>query len=66
VGGMVGVLGGLGGFTLPILFGLMSDLTNIRTSCFMLLFGLVSVCMVWMNYSILQLKKDSELFGETS
>jgi NNP family nitrate/nitrite transporter-like MFS transporter len=65
VGGMVGVLGGLGGFTLPILFGLMSDLTNIRTSCFMLLFGLVSVCMIWMNYSILQLKKDSELFGET-
>ena len=63
VGGMVGVLGGLGGFTLPIFFGLLSDFTNIRTSCFMLLFGLVAVCMVWMNYSILQLKKESDFLG---
>lgn len=63
VGGMVGVLGGLGGFTLPIFFGLLSDYTNIRTSCFMLLFGLVAVCMIWMNYSILQLKRESELLG---
>ncbi len=63
VGGMVGVLGGLGGFTLPIFFGMLSDLTSVRTSCFMLLFGLVGVCMIWMNYSIIQLKKESELFG---
>ncbi|PCH83533.1 MAG: MFS transporter [Piscirickettsiaceae bacterium] len=63
VGGMVGVLGGLGGFTLPIFFGLLSDYTNIRTSCFMLLFGLVASCMIWMNYSILQLKNESELLG---
>jgi len=63
VGGMVGVLGGLGGFTLPIFFGLLSDFTSIRTSCFMLLFGLVAACMVWMNYSILQLRKESELLG---
>jgi len=61
VGGMVGVLGGLGGFTLPILFGAVSDLTNVRSSCFMLLFGLVAVCMLWMNYSIIQLGKKSEL-----
>jgi len=65
VGGMVGVLGGLGGFTLPIFFGLLSDFTNIRTSCFMLLFGLVAVCMIWMNYSILQLKREIEIFGTT-
>lgn len=63
VGGMVGVLGGLGGFTLPIFFGLLSDLTNIRSSCFMLMFGLVGVCMIWMNYSILQLKKESDFMG---
>ncbi len=61
VGGMVGVLGGLGGFTLPIFFGLLSDFTNLRSSCFMLLFGLVALCMVWMNFSIIQLKRDSEL-----
>lgn len=61
VGGMVGVLGGLGGFTLPIMFGILSDATNVRTSCFMLLFGLVAACMIWMNYSIIQLKRESEL-----
>lgn len=60
VGGMVGVIGGLGGFSLPIFFGIASDLIGIRSSCFMLLFGLVAVCMVWMNYSILQQKKETE------
>jgi NNP family nitrate/nitrite transporter-like MFS transporter len=65
VGGMVGVLGGLGGFTLPIFYGLLSDFTNIRTSCFMLLFGLVATCMIWMNYSILQLNKESDFLGRT-
>jgi len=61
VGGMVGVLGGLGGFTLPILFGMLSDYTNVRSSCFMLLFVLVATCMIWMNYSIIQLRKKSEI-----
>jgi NNP family nitrate/nitrite transporter-like MFS transporter len=61
VGGMVGVLGGLGGFTLPIIFGMVSDATNVRSSCFMLLFVLVAACMIWMNYSIIQLKKKSEI-----
>lgn len=61
VGGMVGVIGGLGGFTLPIMFGLLSDYTNIRSSCFMLMFVLVAICMVWMNYAIIQLKRESEL-----
>ena len=65
VGGMVGVIGGLGGFTLPILFGVLSDMTNIRSSCFMLLFGLVAVCMLWMNYSIIQLNRQSEFLGNT-
>jgi NNP family nitrate/nitrite transporter-like MFS transporter len=61
VGGMVGVLGGLGGFTLPIFFGMLSDYTNLRSSCFMLLFGLVAICMLWMNYSIIQQQKQSEI-----
>ncbi|MDQ7050556.1 MAG: MFS transporter [Enterobacterales bacterium] len=62
VGGMVGVLGGLGGFTLPIFFGLLSDYTNIRSSNFMLMFGLVSVCMIWMNYSIIHAKKKAKFY----
>ncbi len=61
VGGMVGVIGGLGGFTLPIFFGLMSDLFNVRSSCFMLLFVLVSICLLWMNYSMVHQKVESDL-----
>ncbi|HVU31181.1 MAG TPA: nitrate/nitrite transporter, partial [Sphingomicrobium sp.] len=48
VGGLVGMIGGLGGFALPIAFGAMADLTGIWTSCFMLLFALVSGAMAWM------------------
>jgi NNP family nitrate/nitrite transporter-like MFS transporter len=48
VGGLVGVIGGLGGFTLPIMFGIAADVTNLRSSCFMLLTGVVVVTMIWM------------------
>jgi MFS transporter, NNP family, nitrate/nitrite transporter len=39
VGGAVGAIGGLGGFLLPLAFGLMNDIADVWTSCFMLLFG---------------------------
>ncbi|MDP7537811.1 MAG: nitrate/nitrite transporter [Methylococcales bacterium] len=52
VGGLVGMVGGLGGFVLPILFGLMNDIIGIWTSCFMLLFVLVSISLTWMHISI--------------
>ncbi len=37
VGGIVGVIGGLGGFTLPIMFGVAADVIGVRSSCFMLM-----------------------------
>ncbi len=52
VGGMVGMIGGLGGFILPIAFGVMNDLIGIWTSCFMLLFILVTTAMLWMHFAI--------------
>lgn len=52
VGGLVGMIGGLGGFVLPIAFGAMLDLTGIWTSCFMLMFAIVGVSLIWMNVSI--------------
>lgn len=58
VGGMVGVIGGLGGFTLPILFGLASDLLDVRSSCFMLLFGVVAICMIAMHIAIKNLRRE--------
>ncbi|MGQ5522148.1 MFS transporter [Chitinimonas sp. PSY-7] len=51
VSGVVGLAGGLGGFLLPILFGLVLDLTGVRSSCFMLLYGTVCVSLVWMHFS---------------
>lgn len=52
VAGIVGLIGGLGGFFLPLSFGLMNDYLNVWTSCFMLMFALVSVAFLWMHVSI--------------
>ncbi len=52
VGGLVGAIGGLGGFFLPIAFGVMNDVTGVWTSCFMLLFVLVAVALLWMHGAI--------------
>jgi NNP family nitrate/nitrite transporter-like MFS transporter len=57
VGGLVGMIGGLGGFALPIAFGAMADLTGVWTSCFMLLFLLVSGAMAWMHLAILRMER---------
>lgn len=51
VSGAVGLAGGLAGFVLPILFGLLMDLTGIHSTCFMLLYGAVCVSLVWMHFS---------------
>tara|TARA_Y100000296_G_scaffold37988_1_gene43984 strand:+ start:399 stop:1718 length:1320 start_codon:yes stop_codon:yes gene_type:complete len=58
VGGIVGLIGGLGGFILPICFGIMNDLTGVFTSCFMLLFAITAITLVWMHVSILFMEKD--------
>ncbi|KAF3978266.1 MAG: NarK/NasA family nitrate transporter [Methylococcales symbiont of Iophon sp. n. MRB-2018] len=53
VGGLVGLIGGLGGFILPISFGLMNDLIGVWSSCFMLLFAIVAISLIWMHIAIL-------------
>ena len=58
VGGIVGMIGGLGGFILPICFGIMNDLTGVYTSCFMLLFVITAITLIWMHISILFMEKD--------
>jgi len=57
VGGLVGMIGGLGGFVLPISFGVMNDFTGVWTSCFMLLFVLVSVALIWMHLAIRRMER---------
>ena len=49
--GIVGLAGGLGGFTLPILFGVLIDITRINSSVFMLLFGATSVSLVLVYFT---------------
>lgn len=63
VGGLVGMIGGLGGFVLPLAFGALSDLTGIWTSCFALLFVLVSIALVWMHAAIRHMERAAALQG---
>lgn len=51
VSGIVGLAGGLGGFILPIMFGALVDLTGVRSSAFMLMFGIVWVSLMWMYFT---------------
>ncbi|SSW67745.1 MFS transporter [Achromobacter agilis] len=51
VSGIVGLAGGLGGFVLPIMFGVLLDITGIRSSAFMLLYGTVCVSLIFMHFS---------------
>jgi NNP family nitrate/nitrite transporter-like MFS transporter len=49
VGGMVGVLGGLGGFFCPIIFGYLLEGTGLWTSCWLFMFFLSALCLFWMH-----------------
>lgn len=51
ISGIVGLAGGLGGFVLPILFGLLLDWTGVRSSAFMLMYGVVWVSLAWMYFT---------------
>ena len=46
VSGIVGMAGGLGGFMLPIMFGVLVDLIGVRSSAFMLLYGITWVSLI--------------------
>jgi NNP family nitrate/nitrite transporter-like MFS transporter len=50
VTGLVGLVGALGGFVLPIIFGTVLDWLGISSSCFMFLHGVVSVSLI-LNYT---------------
>jgi NNP family nitrate/nitrite transporter-like MFS transporter len=46
VSGLVGMVGGLGGFLLPIMFGGLLDWMGFNSSIFMLLYGIVAVSLM--------------------
>ena len=64
VGGLVGMIGGLGGFVLPLAFGALNDLTGVWTSCFALLFVLVSIALVWMHVAIRHMERRAQSEGK--
>lgn len=59
VGGMVGVLGGLGGFFCPIIFGYLLKGTGLWTSCWLFMFFLSALCLVWMHSTITKINRRS-------
>lgn len=63
VGGLVGMMGGLGGFVLPLTFGAMLDLTGIWTSSFALLFLIVTVSLLWMHFAIQHMERVDAVEG---
>ncbi len=59
VGGFVGMVGGVGGFILPLAFGALNDLTGIWTSCFALLFLIAAVSLAWMHGAIRRMETSA-------
>ena len=51
ISGIVGLAGGLGGFVLPIMFGALLDFTGVRSSAFMLMYGVVWISLIWMYWT---------------
>lgn len=52
VGGMVGVIGALGGFVCPIIFGYLLDGTGIWTTCWIFLFFVTLACLGWLHRAV--------------
>jgi len=64
ISGIVGLAGGMGGFLLPILFGALMDLTGVRSSAFMLMYGVVWVSLIWMYFT--EVRKTEVMGGHAS
>jgi MFS transporter, NNP family, nitrate/nitrite transporter len=67
ISGIVGLAGGLGGFVLPIMFGALVDITGVRSSAFMLMYGVVWVSLIWMYWTEVRrtqlMGKDAHAFS---
>ncbi|NJC88358.1 MAG: NarK/NasA family nitrate transporter [Desulfuromonas sp.] len=65
ISGIVGLIGGLGGFLFPIIFGMMVDFTGINSTIFMLLFMVSCWSLVWMYTTEVRGVKTLKLIAST-
>ena len=63
ISGIVGLAGGMGGFVLPIMFGALMDMTGVRSSAFMLMYGVVWVSLIWMYWTEV---RSREIMGKNA
>ncbi|TEA77990.1 MFS transporter [Allopusillimonas ginsengisoli] len=62
VTGIVGLAGGVGGFLLPVMFGAALEISGIRSSSFMLLYGIVWVSLILLYQSnVRRVRMDGQL-----
>jgi NNP family nitrate/nitrite transporter-like MFS transporter len=55
---MVGVLGGLGGFFCPVIFGYLLEGTGLWTSCWMFMLFLSALSLLWMHRVIRKMMEE--------
>ena len=55
VGGLVGTLGALGGFFLPLLFAYTNDWTSLPQSTFFVIFVVTAIAAIWMHTTVISI-----------
>ena len=61
VGGLVGTLGALGGFFLPLGFGYLEKATGRPESCFWVMLALIAVSLVWLHAIVSGMRRRSSI-----
>ena len=60
VGGMVGVLGGLGGFLCPIVFGYLLKGIGLWTTTWIFFFLVAMACLAWLHVTVRRISKRDD------
>ncbi len=67
VGGLVGTLGALGGFVLPLAFAYLNEWTHMPQSTFIVLSGLIAFSLCWLHLVVVGIKRrEATTVAETS
>lgn len=59
VGGLVGMLGALGGFLLPPVFGIVGRNTGSPQAAFLALLALAAGSLIWLHFAVVRIKRTS-------